>query len=85
MYDACFGHSGTETNHALRIGNYAQNLELPFSFAMRAASRTESTVLILVALSPVSYREDWAQYEQSSLHPPVLMFINVHIWIAAGL
>lgn len=61
-----------------------QNRVLPFSLAVRAADSTVSTGDIFVATSPVLYREDCAQYEQSSLHPPVLMFISVHIWMARG-
>jgi hypothetical protein len=34
--------------------------------------------------TPVSYLELCAQYEQSSLQPPVLMFIKVHICTAEG-
>ena len=33
---------------------------------------------------PVSYLELCAQYEQSSLQPPVLMFMRVHICTAEG-
>ena len=61
-----------------------QNLLLPLSLAIRAASNTESTVDSFVAFSPVSYLEDCAQYEQSSLHPPVLMFMSVHNWTRPG-
>lgn len=39
-----------------------QNLVLPLSLAIRAASRTESTVTIFEAFRPVWYREDWAHW-----------------------
>lgn len=39
---------------------------------------TASFVISFWALSPVSYRDDWGQYEQSSLHPPVLIERRVH-------
>ena len=55
-----------------------QNLLEPLALAILAASITESTVESLVASRPVLYLEDWAQYEQSSVQPPVLMFIRVH-------
>lgn len=61
-----------------------QNRVDPLSRASRAARKTLPRVTSFEALRPVLWRDDWAQYEQSSVQPPVLMLRSVHSWTFDG-
>jgi hypothetical protein len=56
----------------------------PASFALAAASRTSRTFMVGVGLTKVLWRVLWLQYEQSSVHPPVLIDRRVHCWTSDG-
>jgi hypothetical protein len=61
-----------------------QKRVLPASLARCAAATISSRFIIGVGLSPVLWRVDCEQYEQSSVQPPVLIESSVHCCTSRG-